>query len=110
MTPPPPNHKQQGICFKIDASITHLFKKEGKSVKVKKDDFPNKELGKVAPYGIYDLNHNKGWVSVGLSADCQPLENDRPYQQSRCRYLFSFFYSYRFCLLISIFSTIQNET
>jgi hypothetical protein len=23
----------------------------------------------VAPYGIYDLNYNKGWVSVGLSAD-----------------------------------------
>lgn len=29
----------------------------------------NKEKGKVAPYGIYDLSKNKGWVSVGISAD-----------------------------------------
>jgi transposase len=42
---------------------------KGEPLKVKKDDFPDKELGKVAPYGIYDLNYNKGWVSVGLSAD-----------------------------------------
>lgn len=42
---------------------------KGEPIKVKKDDFPDKELGKVAPYGIYDLNYNKGWVSVGLSAD-----------------------------------------
>ena len=32
-------------------------------------DFPNKELGKVIPYGIYDLNHNKGWVSIGVNHD-----------------------------------------
>ena len=42
---------------------------KGKPTKVKKDDFPTKELGKVAPYGIYDLSHNKGWVSVGISSD-----------------------------------------
>lgn len=42
---------------------------KGSPIKVKKDDFPDKELGKVAPYGIYDLNHNKGWVSVGISSD-----------------------------------------
>ena len=27
------------------------------------------ELGKVAPYGVYDITQNKGWVSVGLSHD-----------------------------------------
>jgi transposase len=32
-------------------------------------DFPDKELGKVVPYGIYDLNENKGWVSVGVNND-----------------------------------------
>ncbi len=32
-------------------------------------DFPNKELGKVVPYGIYDLSDNKGWVSVGINND-----------------------------------------
>ena len=24
---------------------------------------------KVAPYGIYDVTHNKGWVNVGISHD-----------------------------------------
>ena len=32
-------------------------------------DFPDKELGKVAPYGVYDLTANAGWVNVGTSAD-----------------------------------------
>ncbi|MBA3392697.1 MAG: ISAzo13 family transposase [Deltaproteobacteria bacterium] len=34
-------------------------------------DFINKEQGKgkVAPYGVYDLNENEAWVSVGISHD-----------------------------------------
>jgi len=32
-------------------------------------DFIDKELGKVTPYGIYDLKHNIGWVSVGIDHD-----------------------------------------
>ena len=32
-------------------------------------DFPNKELGKVTPYGVYDLTANAGWVSVGTDHD-----------------------------------------
>lgn len=32
-------------------------------------DFPDKESGKVIPYGIYDLKHNKGWVSIGINND-----------------------------------------
>lgn len=32
-------------------------------------DFPDKELGKVTPYGVYDLFHNVGWVSVGIDHD-----------------------------------------
>jgi transposase len=42
---------------------------KGTPIKVNKYDFPNKELGKVAPYGIYDLTKNKGWVTVGISSD-----------------------------------------
>lgn len=38
-------------------------------IKVNTHDFPNKELGKVAPYGIYDLESNKGWLSLGISHD-----------------------------------------
>lgn len=36
---------------------------------VKTHDFPDKELGKVAPYGVYDVGGNRGWVSVGLDHD-----------------------------------------
>jgi Rhodopirellula transposase DDE domain len=32
-------------------------------------DFPDKEKGKVAPYGVYDIGKNKGWVSVGVTSD-----------------------------------------
>ena len=32
-------------------------------------DFPDKELGKVIPYGVYDLGRNQGWVSVGIDHD-----------------------------------------
>ncbi len=42
---------------------------KGKPTEVKTHDFPDKTLGKVAPYGIYDIGKNKGWVSVGISSD-----------------------------------------
>ena len=32
-------------------------------------DFADKELGKVVPYGVYDLTHTQGWVSVGINHD-----------------------------------------
>ena len=32
-------------------------------------DFPDPELGKAIPYGIYDLGRNTGWVSVGQDHD-----------------------------------------
>jgi transposase len=32
-------------------------------------DFPDKELGKVIPYGVYDMVTNTGWVSVGVDHD-----------------------------------------
>lgn len=32
-------------------------------------DFPDDALGKVVPYGVYDVLNNKGWVSVGISHD-----------------------------------------
>ncbi len=42
---------------------------KGKPTEVNTHDFPNKKLGKVAPYGIYDIGKNAGWVSVGISSD-----------------------------------------
>lgn len=32
-------------------------------------DFKDKELGKVTPYGVFDLAANEGWVSVGIDHD-----------------------------------------
>jgi hypothetical protein len=36
---------------------------------VRSKDFRDKLLGKVAPYGVYDLTANDGWVSVGIDHD-----------------------------------------
>jgi hypothetical protein len=36
---------------------------------VRVHDFKIPELGKVAPYGVYDIGANHGWVSVGVDAD-----------------------------------------
>ena len=45
------------------------WEKKGSPVRVNTHDFADKELGKVAPYGVYDINENKGWVNVGISKD-----------------------------------------
>jgi hypothetical protein len=42
---------------------------EGQPRRVKSKDFPDKTLGKVAPYGVYDLTANEGWVNVGITHD-----------------------------------------
>jgi Rhodopirellula transposase DDE domain len=50
----------------------HELALTGEPVEVNTHDFPDKELGKAIPYGIYDVGANEGWVSVGISADtCQ---------------------------------------
>ncbi|MBI4707626.1 MAG: ISAzo13 family transposase [Candidatus Omnitrophica bacterium] len=45
------------------------YRPKGDPVKVKVHDFEDKELGKVAPYGVYDLKHNEAWVNVGTDYD-----------------------------------------
>jgi transposase len=42
---------------------------KGHPVEVNTYDFADKELGKVVPYGVYDLTYNQGWVSVGINHD-----------------------------------------
>jgi hypothetical protein len=42
---------------------------KGKPEEVRTHDFKIPALGKVAPYGVYDIAANHGWVSVGLDAD-----------------------------------------
>lgn len=45
------------------------YEPKGHPVATKTHDFPEKELGKAIPYGIYDLLNNKGFVSVGVDHD-----------------------------------------
>ena len=52
------------------------FKNNGQEYRPNKDprkvldhDFPLKELAKISPYGVYNLNNNTGFVNVGTSHD-----------------------------------------
>ena len=42
---------------------------KGRPEAVRVHDFMIPELGKAAPYGVYDIAANHGWVSVGIDAD-----------------------------------------
>jgi transposase len=52
------------------------FKNNGRELRPKGDpervrvhDFVIPELGRASPYGVYDITHNTGWVSVGVDHD-----------------------------------------
>ena len=45
------------------------YRPKGDPRRVKVHDFEDKELGKVVPYGVYDVAANTGFVSVGITAD-----------------------------------------
>ena len=52
------------------------FKNDGRELRPKGDpekvrvhDFVIPELGRAAPYGVYDVTQNAGWVSVGVDHD-----------------------------------------
>ena len=42
---------------------------EGKPIEVNVHDFEDKTLGKVVPYGVYDIGANLGYVSLGIDHD-----------------------------------------
>jgi len=43
--------------------------RKGQPEEVNVHDFVDKKLGKIVPYGVYDVTHNQGWVSVGINHD-----------------------------------------
>ena len=45
------------------------YRPKGDPRRVKVHDFEDKALGKVVPYGVYDVAADEGWVSVGITAD-----------------------------------------
>lgn len=61
------------------------WEKKGVPQRVNTYDFMDKDLGKVAPYGIYDMAKNKGWVNVGISSDTAEfaVESIRRWWQDR---------------------------
>lgn len=50
-------------------NIGREWQYKGTPVDVNGHDFPNPEVPKAIPYGIYDLANNAGWVNVGITAD-----------------------------------------
>jgi transposase len=45
------------------------YRPKGDPEKVRVHDFKIPELGRAAPYGVYDIADNVGWVSVGIDHD-----------------------------------------
>ena len=45
------------------------YRPKGKPGEVDMHDFPDDKLGKAIPYGVYDLQRNEAWVSVGIDHD-----------------------------------------
>ena len=45
------------------------WRPKGEPAGVRTHDFPDEQLGKAIPYGVYDLAANAGWVSVGTDHD-----------------------------------------
>ena len=54
---------------------------KGDPRRMKVHDFEDKELGKVVPYGVYDIAENSGWVNVGVTSDTArfAVESIRPW-------------------------------
>jgi hypothetical protein len=45
------------------------WRRRGQPEEVRAKDFPDQQLGKAIPEGVYDLTRNEGWVSVGIDHD-----------------------------------------
>ena len=45
------------------------YRPKGEPCRVKVHDFEDKQKGKVAPYGVYDMTANEGFVGIGITSD-----------------------------------------
>ncbi len=45
------------------------WRRRGCPEEVRSHDFPDPKIKKAIPYGVYDVAHNEGWVSVGIDHD-----------------------------------------
>lgn len=53
------NYRNNGKAWRI----------KGQPLEVNVYDFKDKSTDKAVPYGVYDVNHDTGWVNVGISKD-----------------------------------------
>jgi len=51
------------------ASKGRTWRPAGDPERVNTHDFPDKDLGKAVPYGVYDIGADSGWVAVGSDGD-----------------------------------------
>src|SRR6266403_1410462 len=61
--------EQQYSCQANRKNGGRELRRKGDPEPVRVHDFEIKGLGKVAPYGVYDIAANQGWVNVGSDAD-----------------------------------------
>lgn len=52
------------------------WRPKGEPEAVNTYDFMDSELGKVTPYGVFDIGANEGWVSVGIDHDTARFAGD----------------------------------
>jgi hypothetical protein len=59
--------KKELVGNKTNAGVE--YQPAGEPVRVDVHDFPDPEIGKAIPYGVYDVGANNAWVSVGDDHD-----------------------------------------
>ena len=59
--------KKENVCEYKNGG--REYQPAGMPERVNVHDFPDKQLGKAIPYGVYDVSANTGWVSVGVDHD-----------------------------------------
>ena len=61
--------KKKELVGRVQERRPRVAARRAAPVRVNVHDFPDKELGKAIPYGIYDVAANTGWVVVGTDHD-----------------------------------------
>src|SRR5947209_20207811 len=57
------NHHQ------VHCERSQEWQPKGRPIEVDVHDFPDPDIPKAVPRGVYDERHNEGWVTVGCSHD-----------------------------------------
>jgi len=62
-------NRKSNDFMKSNEPVISIDAKKKHPTKVSDYDFPLKELGKVVPYGVYDISKSEGFVNLGISKD-----------------------------------------